>query len=47
MRWIRDWPQGVAGVVKAGNPLTSYSHHLREIASGYRANRATISRYSP
>ncbi len=47
MRWIRGWPQGVAGVVKAGNPPTPYSHHLGEIASGYRVIRETISRYSP
>lgn len=47
MRWIRGWPPGVAGVVKAGNPPTPYSHHLREIASEYRAIRETISRYSP
>ena len=47
MRWIRGWPQGVAGVIKAGNPLTPYSHHLGEIASGYRPIRAIISRYLP
>ena len=41
------WLQGVAGVVNAGNPLTPYSHHLREIASVYRDIRAIISRYSP
>ena len=44
MRWIRGWPQGVAGVVKAGNTLTPYSHHLGEIASEYRAIRETICR---
>ena len=47
MLWVRGWPQGVAGVVNAGNPLTPYSHHLGEIASGYRVIRATICRYSP